>query len=134
MGSGKSTADLSGISVPISVPEEFQGKGEGTNPEELLSLAIASCYSMTFGIIAGMRKLPFLGIETIAEGEVEQNGANFVYNKITISPTIQLSADATDENVAVAEDLSHKADTYCLITNAVRGKVEVVVVPRIVRG
>ena len=134
MGSGKSTADQSEISVPISVPEEFQGKGEGTNPEELLSLAIASCYSITFGIIAGMRKLPFIGIETNAVGEVEQSGANFVYNKMTIRPTIQLAADATDEDVAIAQDLSHKADLYCIITNAVRGKVEVVVEPKIVRG
>lgn len=134
MGSGKSTADHSGTSVPISVPEEFQGQGEGTNPEELLSLAIASCYSMTFGIIAGMRKLPFLTIETVAVGEVEQNGASFVYNKITISPTIRLTEDATDDHVAMAEDLSHKADLYCIITNAVRGKVDVVVEPKIVRS
>lgn len=133
-GSGTATADRSGISAPISVPPEFQGKGEGTNPEELLTMAIASCYTITFGIIAGMRKLPFEGVDTKAVGEVEQQGATFTYTKVTITPTIRLSAEATDEHVAQAEDMAHKADLYCIITNAVRGKVAVEVNPTILRG
>lgn len=134
MGAGAASADSSGVSVPISVPLEFQGKGEGTNPEEMLSLAIASCYTLTFGIIAGNRKLPYSGIETHAVGEVDQVGATFTFTKITIRPTIRLEAGSTDEHAALAEDISHKADLYCIITNAVRGKVEVAVEPTIVRG
>lgn len=133
MGEGTALADQSGVSAPISVPHEFQGKGEGTNPEEMLSMAIASCYTITFGIMAGMRKLPYSGIETKAVGEVEQNGANFTFTKITIRPTIRLNQEATSDHEALADDLAHKADLYCIITNAVRGKVEVVVEPNIVR-
>jgi peroxiredoxin-like protein len=132
-GSGTVTADRSGVSNPISVPPEFQGPGNGTNPEELLASAVAACYSITFGIIAGNRKLPVQSLDVKAVGEVEQAGANFVYKKITIRPTITLSADATEEQVAMAEDMSHKADLYCIITNAVRGKVEVAVEPTITR-
>lgn len=100
-----------------------------------MTSAIASCYSITFGIVAGARRLPFLGIETKAVGEVEQpNAATFIYKRVTLRPIIQLSGDATDEQVALAEEMAHKADNYCIVTNAVRGKVEIVVEPKIVRG
>jgi peroxiredoxin-like protein len=133
-GSGNFAAEHSGASLPIAVPPEFQGPGGATNPEELLTSAIASCYSITLGIVAGMRKLPMTNVETKAVGQVEQAGPNFTYKSITLYPTITLASDATDEHVALAEDLSHKADAYCIITNAVRGKVEIAVEPTIVRG
>jgi len=133
-GSGSISADRSGVQMPLSVPTEFGGPGEGTNPEELLASAVAGCYSITFGIIASMRKLPFLGIKTSATGFVEQNGANFTYQKIVIRPTITLGAEATDDQVKLADEMSHKADLYCIITNAVRDKVTIEIEATIVRG
>lgn len=133
-GAGTVKGDRSGVSSPLSVPEEFGGPGQGTNPEELLSKAVAGCYSITFGIVAEARRLPFLKIETHAVGEVEENGPQFTYKTITIRPTITLAADATDEHVALADQMAHKADLYCIITNAVRDKVAIAVEPTIVRG
>lgn len=120
--------------MSLGVPPEFGGAGSGTNPEELLASAIAGCYSITFGIIAANRKLPFVGMKTAVTGYVEQNGASFVYTKVVVRPVITLAADATDEQVAMAEDMSHKADLYCIITNAVRDKVTIEIEPTIVRG
>jgi peroxiredoxin-like protein len=110
------------------------GPGGGTNPEELLTSAISGCYSITFGIIAANRKLPVTHVETKAVGVVEQNGANFVYQSITLRPTITVTADATDEQVQQTEEFAHKADNYCIVTNAVRGKVAIAIEPTIVRG
>lgn len=132
-GQGSVKANRSGVESPLSVPPEFQGPGEGTNPEELLTSAIAGCYSITFGIVAANRKIPVVSMKTEAVGEVEQAGANLTYSRVVIRPTIQLEAGATDEQVALADDMAHKADLYCLVTNAVRGKVEVVVEPTILR-
>ncbi len=126
--------DRSGVSASLSVPPEFGGPGTGTNPEELLASAIAGCYSITFGIIAARRKLPFVGIETNATGFVEQNGANFTYTHVVVRPTITLSGDATEEHEKMAYDMAHKADLYCIITNAVRDKVKIEIEPTIVRG
>ncbi len=133
-GHGAAVAENSGTTFNLAVGAEFQGTGEGTNPEELLTTAIAACYSITFGIVAANRKLPVTDIDVSATGVVEQNGVNLVYTSITIRPAITLDAGASDEQVAAAEDLAHKADNYCLITNAVRGKVAVSVQPTIVRG
>ncbi len=133
-GAGNVTTGRSDVSNVLSVPTEFGGPGAGTNPEELLTAAIASCYSITFGIVAGARRLPFVKVETQAIGQVEQpNAATFNYNKITISPTITLEAGASEDHVKLAEEMAHKADLYCIVTNAVRGKVEITVNPTIVK-
>lgn len=132
-GGGTVTAEGSGTANTIAVGTEYQGTGKGTNPEELLTSAVASCYTITFGIIAQNRKIPVANIETKAMGEVEQNGASLVYKSVTIKPTITLESGATDDQAALAEDMAHKADLYCIITNAVRDKVKIVVEPNIVR-
>lgn len=133
-GTGVATTG-SGASHTLSVPAEFGGPGAGTNPEEILTTAIASCYSITFGIMAGTRKLPYTGIQTEAIGEVHQpNAATFIFQKVTLRPTISLAAGASDDDAKLAEDIAHKADAYCIITNAVRGKVEIAVEPLIKRG
>lgn len=128
-GSGVATAQRSGRSFDISVPPEFQGPGEGTNPEELLTTAIAACYSITFGIIASNRKIPVENLHVEAVGYVEQAGAMFNYKSIVVKPRIKLGPDITEEQRKIAEDMAHKADSYCIITNAVRGKVEITVEP-----
>ena len=133
-GSGKVKGEGSGIELPLGVPKEFGGNGSGTNPEELLASAVASCYTITFGIIAGNRKLPVQSIRATAVGEVEQTGMQFTYKSMTIKPEIVLAPSASDEEVKVAEDMAHKADLYCIITNAVRDKVSIQVEPNITRG
>lgn len=130
-GGGTVTAEHSNESFPIAVPTEFQGPGGATNPEELLASAVAACYSITFGIIAENRKLPVQSLKVEAVGEVEQNGAQFNYKSITIRPHIVLASDASDDHLKMAEDMAHKADNYCIITNAVRGKVEITVEPNL---
>jgi peroxiredoxin-like protein len=133
-GSGQVRSRTGHISQALAVPEEFQGPGGATNPEELLTSAIASCYSITFGIISANRKLAVSSFECEAVGEVEQTGAQFTYRAITLRPRITLAADASDEQVAMAEDMAHKADAYCIVTNAVRGKVEIRVEPTVSKG
>lgn len=132
-GRGVSKSLDSGTEVAIAVPAEFQGPGGGTNPEELLAAAVASCYGITFGIIAANRKLPVKSLQVRAVGSVEQAGPTFTYKSVVIRPSIVLDASATDEQVTIATDMAHKADSYCIITNAIRGKVEVVVEPSVTK-
>lgn len=129
---GQGSIEADRLQTPVSVPPEFQGPGNGTNPEELLTSSIAACYTMTFAIIAQNRKIPVAGLRTEATGEVEQAGAQFTYKKVTLRPRIELEGGASSELRKLAEDMAHKADAYCIITNAVRGKVEILVEPTIV--
>ncbi|HVT14137.1 MAG TPA: OsmC family protein [Fimbriimonadaceae bacterium] len=133
-GKGKFTAKHSGASLDIAVPPEFQGPGGAVSPEELLTSAIASCYTVTFGIIAANRKLPVEDIQVEAVGQVEQNGPSFKYTSVTVRPRITLASEATDDQVKLAEDMAHKADSYCIVTNAVRASVQIVVEPQVARA
>ncbi|MBI1755957.1 MAG: OsmC family protein [Fimbriimonas ginsengisoli] len=133
-GSGKVVSHHSDTQIAVAVPPEFQGPGGGASPEELLTSAIAACYTMTFGIIAANRKIPLKSVRAEAVGSVEQAGAQFTYTAAVIRPTIVLDAAATDDQIALATDMAHKADAYCIITNAIRGKVAITVEPKIERG
>ena len=133
-GGGTVSTGHSGASVAIAVPPEFQGPGGGASPEELLTSAIASCYTITFGIIAANRKIPVRDVHVEATGVVEQNGPSFKYVSVTVRPRIVLGVEATEEQIRLAEDMAHKADAYCIVTNAVRGTVHIVVEPKISTG
>jgi len=132
-GGGEVRPETSGVKIPLAVGPEFQGPGGGSNPEELLAAAIAGCYAMTFGIIAANRKLPVIKLTAKVIGEVEHNGPQITYKGVVIKPEIVLSAEATDEQVALTKDMAHKADSYCIITNAVRGKLDIAVEPHITK-
>lgn len=131
---GKGKVAAAHAALDIAVPPEFSGPGGAASPEELLTSAITCCYTMTFGIIAENRKVPVESVQVEATGQVEQNGPSFKYTSITIRPTITLSADATDEQISLAQDMAHKADAYCIVTNAVRNNVQIIVEPKITRG
>ena len=131
-GLGSATAGNSGTEISLAVPPEFQGPGGATNPEEMLTTAIASCYSITFGIIAANRKLPVESIKVNAVGVVEQQGMSFAFKQITIRPQITLTPDASEAQIAATLENALKADAYCIVTNAVRGKVEVIIEPSVV--
>lgn len=126
-GRGEVVAERSTVACGLAVPPEFGGNDQpGTNPEELLASAIASCYAITFGIISQNRKLPIKEFNVEAVGVVEESGASFVYKQVTIRPSIIMEHDADEAAMKAANDFAHKADSYCIITNAVRGKVEII--------
>lgn len=132
-GSGSISNANSGQGYELRVPPEFGGPGGALNPEELLTDAISGCYSITFGIVAANRRIPVKSIEVEAIGTVDQSGVNFVYSSIALSPKITLAADATDQDIATAVDMAHKADAYCIVTNAIRDKVQVSISPSVQR-
>ena len=107
------------------------GMAGQTNPEEMFTATVASCYAITFGIIAANRKLPVDSVSITASGEVEQNGASFKYKRIILRPSITVTP-GTDSAIH-AEILSYaiKTDQYCIIGNAIRGSVEIVIEPTI---
>lgn len=130
-GSGHVTMDQSDTTVALSVPPEFDGPGGASNPEELLTSAIASCYSITFGIIAANRKLKIESQHVHVTGVVEQNGPTYNFVKVIVKPHIIVPKETTEDQMKLIHEMAMKADHYCIVTNALRGKVDVVVEPKI---
>jgi peroxiredoxin-like protein len=132
-GSGCLQLKNSPKGLPLSVPTEFKGLGEGTNPEELLVSAIASCYTITLGILATYRQLPIKNIRTEARGRVVQTGAHLEFNRVVLLPHIMVDASASEEQIQAIEEVASRAEKHCMITNAVRGSVEIKLEPTIVK-
>ena len=134
-GQGTIETGRTGQSVHIAAPPEFGGTGlvEATNPEELLASAVAGCYAITFGVVAAHKRLPVIRVELEAAGSVEEDGPRFTYKAIALRPRILVAPEATDAQIEQPLALARQADHYCLVTNAVRGSVEIPVEPGLVR-
>jgi organic hydroperoxide reductase OsmC/OhrA len=72
-------------------------------------------------------------VDVAGAGMVEEDGPRFTYRGITLRPRIVVTAEATDDQVALTLALARKADTYCLVTNAVRASVDIGVEPEVLR-
>src|SRR3990170_4715144 len=76
-GSGQLTTQSRVLAeTPISFPTRF-GNEVGTNAEELIAAAHASCYAMTLTYLLGNAGTPPEQIETEAEVTVARDGAGW---------------------------------------------------------
>ena len=124
----------SGGEIALDYPVHLGGHEGRSNPEELLMQAVAGCYILTLISVAERRRVPIQNVEVTAEGEViRQAGGTLKFISIRLRPRITL-AGADDAQQAAARDLAHKAETYCPISNAIRGNVEITVEPEIVNS
>ena len=69
---------------PYGFNTRFEGK-EGTNPEELIGAAHASCFSMALSMILGESDLTPDSIETKAEVHLEQKDGGFHVPKVHLT-------------------------------------------------
>src|SRR5580765_431851 len=96
-GSGKISTD-SGVlrDVPYSVASRFEG-AKGTNPEEMLAAAHASCFSMMLAKVLGDEKKTAQEIHTKATLTLAQRGGGWKITKVHLETQVKgegLDADA----------------------------------------
>jgi peroxiredoxin-like protein len=131
-GSGSLTSGA--LTSEVSIPAEMGGPGIGTNPDELLLAAAANCYLITLASILENRKLPVRMLSLRSEGVVERDGGRLTYKRIVHRPLIELDAAAADEALETAQMAAERAEKACMISQAVRGNVELAVEAEIRRG
>ena len=71
---------------PYGFNTRFEG-GQGTNPEELLGAAHASCFSMALSMILGQHDLTADSIETTATVSLEEKDGGFAITKVHLDVT-----------------------------------------------
>ena len=119
------------ISFEYGRPAQLGGKPGRTNPEMLLTQSVAACYAITFAILLERKRLPVMRFEVEAEGEiVRQPDKTLKYAAIRLKPIIDLNG-ADEATVKSVLDAAHRTEKYCLISNALRGNVEISVDPQI---
>ncbi|WP_346207036.1 OsmC family protein [Caldifermentibacillus hisashii] len=108
----------------ISIPPEMDGPGVGTNPDEILLGAAATCYIITLATMMQRSHLDKKDLLMESEGIVDVTNGVFTYKKIIHRPTIILKEDATFEDEKLAQRLAEKAEKSCMISRAIQGNVE----------
>lgn len=108
----------------ISIPPEMDGPGVGTNPDEMLLGAAATCYIITLAAMMQRSHLDKNDLLMESEGIVDVTNGVFTYKKIIHRPTIILKEDATFEDEKLAQRLAEKAEKSCMISRAIQGNVE----------
>ncbi|MBM7654244.1 OsmC family protein [Neobacillus cucumis] len=112
------------LKTKISIPPEMDGPGVGTNPDEMLLGAAATCYVITLAAMMERAGLEKESLTMESEGIVDVTGGVFTYLKIIHRPHVVLKANASVKEVALAEKLTHKAETSCMISRAIQGNVK----------
>ena len=108
----------------ISIPSEMEGPGVGTNPDEMLLGAAATCYIITLAAMMERSHLEKEQLSMESEGIVDVTRGIFTYKKIIHRPVIVLKSTATDKDVQLAKKLAEKAEGSCMISRAIQGNVK----------
>lgn len=113
------------LKTEVSIPPEMDGPGIGTNPDEMLLGAAATCYIITLAAMMERSKLDKVALTMDSVGVVDVTNGVITYKKIIHKPHIVLKADATEKDETLACKLAEKAETSCMISRAIQGNVEV---------
>lgn len=113
------------LKTQISIPPEMDGPGVGTNPDEMLLGAAATCYIITLAAMMERSKLEKQSLTMESEGIVEVEKGVITYKRIIHKPKLVLKGDASEKDLALAQKLAEKAESSCMITRAIKGNVEI---------
>ena len=120
-GEKKGTLTVAGKpAVEVATPPEFKGHEGIWSPEDLYVAAVNSCIMTTFLAFAGRAGLAFEGYESEAEGLLEFVDERLVFTKIVVRPKVTLRPGADRKQ---AEEILHKAEKNCLVSNSLRTEV-----------
>lgn len=115
----------------VSIPPEMDGPGVGTNPDEMLLGAAATCYVITLAAMIERTKLPLQEMSLDSEGIVDVTNGVITYKKIIHKPKVILQEDSSEADHKKLEKLVEKAEKSCMISRALRGNVEIELQPNI---
>lgn len=132
-GGRNSTGSIEGgnLQTKISIPPEMDGPGEGTNPDEMLLGAAATCYLITLAAMVERAELPLEEMSLDSEGIVDVTNGIFTYEKIIHKPSVALKVNAEEKNYKMLRKLIEKAESSCMISRAIKGNVALELQPDI---
>lgn len=113
------------LKTKISIPKEMDGPEIGTNPDEMLLGAAATCYIITLAAMIERAKLPLKEMSLESIGIVDVTEGTFTYKKIIHQPTVALKEEANDKEYKLLEKLIQRAESNCMISRALKGNVEI---------
>jgi osmotically inducible protein OsmC len=103
---------------PYGFASRFEGQ-RGSNPEELIGAAHASCFTMALSLILGEAKLTAQQMDTTAEVTLEQVPDGFAITSIHLT----LKAKIPGADQATFENLAAKAKAGCPVSKLFKAEI-----------
>ena len=113
------------LKTRVSIPSEMDGPGVGTNPDEMLLGAAATCYIITLAAMLERSRIETLDLQMNSEGTVSVEKGIITYKKIKHMPVITISENTPNQDILKIKKLVLKAEESCMISRAVKGNVEI---------
>jgi lipoyl-dependent peroxiredoxin len=103
---------------PYGFASRFEGQ-RGSNPEELIAAAHASCFTMALSLILGEAKLTAERMETTAEVSLEQVEGGWAVTAVKLS----LKGKVPGADQAKFEQLAAKAKAGCPVSKLLKAEI-----------
>ncbi len=117
-GKGQVSTKSGALSAqPYGFNTRFEDK-PGTNPEELIGAAHASCFSMALGMMLEQEGISGVKIETTSDISMDKEGDGFAVKKAHLTTTI--TADAEQAKVL---KVAEKAKEGCPISKLLNAEI-----------
>jgi Ohr subfamily peroxiredoxin len=99
------------VSLDLAYPREIGGSGAGTNPEQLVAMGYAACFSSALGAVARRRKGTLPPVEVTCNVSLDRSGEAF---SLSFEIFVKIAGMAAEE----AESLVAEAHTVCPYSKA----------------
>ncbi|MGE5787834.1 MAG: OsmC family protein, partial [Myxococcales bacterium] len=104
----------------VGPPPQFDGRTGHQSPEDMLLAAVASCHMTTLVALARRKAVPIKRYISKACGTLEKTKDGLRFTSIRLH--VEASTDTGREGELTS--LIEQAETHCIISNALRVKVE----------
>lgn len=111
------------LHTQISIPPEMDGPGIGTNPDEMLLGAAATCYLITLAAMLERSDID-AKLDLKSDGLVDVTNGVFTYKEIHHYVAVTLKQQ-NERTVRIAERYAYKAEETCMISKALKGNVNI---------
>ncbi|MFD6028477.1 organic hydroperoxide resistance protein [Streptomyces griseoluteus] len=119
---GRAVSSDGRIDLPLAMPVELGGDGQGSNPEQLFAAGYAACFGSALGLVGRQAKVDVSDAAVTAEVGIGKEGEGFGL-KVTLR--VELPDTVDEETGRKLVETAHQA---CPYSNATRGNVEVTLV------
>lgn len=117
-GKGTVSTESGVLNANYSFKKRFEDE-KGTNPEELIGAAHASCFSMALSMILGDQGYTADAIETSASVTLKQDSEGFSISKIHLDVVAEI--DGADE--ASFKEAAEKAKANCPVSKVLNAEI-----------
>ncbi|MBD7963657.1 OsmC family protein [Fictibacillus norfolkensis] len=128
------TIETQNLKTKVSIPPEMDGPGIGTNPDEMLLGAAATCYIITLAAMIERSKIDKINLTMESEGYVDVTNGVITYQKIIHRPVVTIKHDQSKDISTLLQKLAIKAEHSCMISRALKGNVEIEAILSIKKG